>query len=327
MKSIPMLVAVCAAILCLILASPDTVQAQSAYPNKPVRIIVGFPPGQATDIIARLLAQKLSESMGQPFVVENKPGKSGSIGAEMAAKSPPDGYTLLVSATAPMATNPNLYPNVGYNPVNDFAPVSLMTWLPFVLVVNPQVPAKTLQELIAYVKARPGKLSYASSGNGSTAHLTMEMLKNQAGLDILHVPYKGAVAALGDVMAGQLQMGWDTAVFTLPHIKSGRLRAIAISNPQRSPLVPDVPAAAETLPGFSSGAWLGLLATAGTPREIVARLNAELHKHFKTPEVAEKLGGMGGEVMLSSPEEFQEHIKRELAKWGKAVKDSGAKID
>jgi len=313
--------------LLVALVLPVAVQAQGTYPSKPVRLIVGFPPGQATDVIARLLAQKFSESLGQSVLVDNKPGKGGSLGAELAAKSAADGYTLLVSATAPMATNPNLYPNVGYDPVADFAPISLMTWLPFVLIVHPSLPVKTLPELIQYVKARPGALSYASSGNGTTAHLTMELMKSQAGLSILHVPYKGSVAALGDIMAGQLQMGWDTAVFALPHVRSGRLRAIASSSPQRSPLMPDIPAAAETLPGFSSGAWLGLLAPAGVPREIVGRLNADLHKHFKTQEVADKLAAMGGEVMLSTPEEFHEHIKRELAKWGRAVKESGARID
>ena len=327
MRSIQKLVAVCATVLSFALAAPGDVRAQGAYPVKPIRVIVGFPPGQATDIIARLLAQKLSASLGQSVLVDNKPGKGGSLGAELAAKAPADGYTLLVSATAPMATNPNLYPNVGYDPVADFAPVSLMVWLPFVLIVNPSVPAKTLPELIEYVKARPGALSYASSGNGTTSHLTMELMKSQAGLNILHVPYKGSVAALGDVMAGQLHMGWDTAVFALPHVKSGRLRAVASSSPQRSPLMPDIPAAAETLPGFSSGAWLGLLAPAGTPRDIVGRLNADLSRHFRTQEIIDKLAAMGGEVMLSTPEEFHQHIRRELAKWGKAVKDSGARID
>lgn len=326
MRSLQELAAIFAAAFLPALASPAMVHAQGAYPVKPIRIIVGFPPGQAVDIMARLLAQKLGESMGQPVVVENKSGKGGSFGAELAAKSPADGYTLLVSATAPMATNPNLYPNVGYDPVTDFAPVSLMVWLPFVLIVNPSLPVKTLPELIAYVKARPGALSYASSGGGTTAHLIMEMFKSQAGLEILHVPYKGSTVGLGDVMAGQLHMAWDTAVFSLPHIKAARLRAIAISSAQRSPLMPDIPAVAETLPGFSSGAWLGLLAPAGTPRDIVARHNADLGKHFKTQEVLDKLGGMGGEVLLSTPEEFHARIKRELVKWGKAVKDSGARI-
>ena len=326
MKLNQVIAALCAAALGASLPAPGGAQAQS-YPSRPIKVVVGFPPGQATDVIARLMAAKLAESLGQPVVVENRPGKGGSLGAEAVAKSPPDGYTLLVSATAPLATNFNLYPSVGYNPATDFAPISLMAWLPFVLIVNPSVPANTLAELIAYAKTRPGALSYASSGNGTTAHLTMEMLKKAAGIDILHVPYKGGVAALSDVMAGQLQMGWDTALFVLPHVKAGKVRAIATASPTRSPLMPDIPAAAETVPGFSSGAWLGLVAPAGTPRDIVNRLNAELHKLMKTPELTEKLAGLGSEVLLSTPDEFHEHIRRELVKWGKAVKDSGTRLD
>jgi len=316
-----------AAVLGLTLLAPASLQAQATYPVRPIKVVVGFPPGQATDIIARLMATKFSESLGQPAVVDNRPGKGGSLGAELVAKSAPDGYTLLVSATAPLATNVNLYPNVGYNPATDFAPISLMAWLPFVLVVNPAVPANTVAELIAYAKGRPGALSYASSGNGTTAHLTMEMFKRAAGLDILHVPYKGGVAALSDVMSGQLQMGWDTALFLLPHIKAGKVRALATASPARSPLMPEIPAAAETVPGFSSGAWLGLVAPAGTPRDIVNRLNSELHKFMKTPELTERLAALGSEVLLSTPDEFHEHIKREMVKWGKAVKDSGTKLD
>ena len=327
MKLRQVLAALGAAFLGLTLAAAGGVSAQPAYPSRPIKVVVGFPPGQATDVIARLMATRFAEALGQPVVVDNRPGKGGSLGAELVAKSAPDGYTLLVSATAPLATNVNLYPSVGYNPATDFAPVSLMAWLPFVLIVNPALPANNLAELIAYAKARPGALSYASSGNGTTAHLTMEMLKRSAGLDILHVPYKGGVAALSDVMAGQLQMGWDTALFVLPHVKAGRVRAIATASPTRSPLMPDIPAAAETVPGFSSGAWLGLVAPAGTPREIVNRLNTELHKFMKTAEIADKLAGLGTEVLLSTPDEFQEHIKREMVKWGKAVKDSGTKLD
>ena len=327
MKLRQVLAALGAAVLGLTLAAAGGVSAQPAYPSRPIKVVVGFPPGQATDVIARLMATRFAEALGQPVVVDNRPGKGGSLGAELVAKSAPDGYTLLVSATAPLATNVNLYPSVGYNPATDFAPVSLMAWLPFVLIVNPALPANNLAELIAYAKARPGALSYASSGNGTTAHLTMEMLKRSAGLDILHVPYKGGVAALSDVMAGQLQMGWDTALFVLPHVKAGRVRAIATASPTRSPLMPDIPAAAETVPGFSSGAWLGLVAPAGTPREIVNRLNTELHKFMKTAEIADKLAGLGTEVLLSTPDEFQEHIKREMVKWGKAVKDSGTKLD
>ena len=306
-----------------ILASVEA-SAQTDYPSRPITIVVPFAAGGPADIEARLYSPLLTKQLGQPMVMDYKTGGGTSIGTGFVAKAAPDGYTLLVSATAPLATNVNLYPSVGYNPATDFAPVSLMAWLPFVLVINPAVPANTMAELITYVKARPGALSYASSGNGTTAHLTMEMFKRAAGLDILHVPYKGGVAALSDVMSGQLQMGWDTALFLLPHVKAGKVRAIATASPTRSPLMPDIPAAAETVPGFSSGAWLGLVAPAGTPRDI---LNGELHKIMKTAEVTDRLAGLGSEVLLSTPDEFHEHIKREMVKWGRAVKDSGTRLD
>jgi len=303
------------------------VNAQPAYPVRPLKILVGFPPGQATDLIARMLAQKFTEVLGQPVVVENRPGKGGSMGAEVASKAAADGYTLLLSATAPLATNPHVYPNLGYDPLVDFAPITLLVWLPFMLAVNPSVPVNSLPELIQYVKTKPGQLSYFSSGNGSTSHLTMEMMKTQAGLNIQHIPYKGSVPALADVISGQTQMGWDTAVFLLPHVKAGKLRALAVANPKRSALMPDIAAAAETLPGFSSGAWLGLLAPAGTPKEIIQRLNFESHKYFRTTEASEKLATMGGEVWLSTPDEFQAHIRSENIKWGKAVKDAAITLD
>ena len=225
-------------------------QTGGGYPNKPIRIIVGFPPGQATDIVARLLAQKFTDAWGQQMVVDNRPGKGGSIGAALGAKAPPDGYTLILSATAPLATNPNVYTNVGYDPLRDFAPISLVAWLPFILVTNPQTPARNLAEFITLAKAKPGQLNFGSSGNGSTSQLSMELMKTMAGINLVHVPYKGVVAAMTDLIAGQLQAMWDTALFLTPHIKGGKVIALAVSSPKRLAAFPEVPAAAETIPGY-----------------------------------------------------------------------------
>jgi tripartite-type tricarboxylate transporter receptor subunit TctC len=302
-------------------------QTGGGYPNKPIRIIVGFPPGQATDIVARLLAQKFTDAWGQQMVVDNRPGKGGSIGAALGAKAPPDGYTLILSATAPLATNPNVYTNVGYDPLRDFAPISLVAWLPFILVTNPQTPARNLAEFITLAKAKPGQLNFGSSGNGSTSQLSMELMKTMAGINLVHVPYKGVVAAMTDLIAGQLQAMWDTALFLTPHIKGGKVIALAVSSPKRLAAFPEVPAAAETIPGYESGAWLGLVAPAGTPAAIIAKLNAETIRILRTPDVNERINALASEVLVSTPGEFGEHIARELAKWGKVVKDTGVRAE
>lgn len=308
--------------------APTGVLAQADYPNKPLKIIVGFPPGQATDVIARLLAEKLSAALGQAVIIDNKPGQGGSIGAAAAAKAAPDGYTLLISATAPLATNPNLYKDLPYEPVRDFAPITLIANLPFVLVARPDLPANNARELIALAKAKSGKLSYASSGNGSTSHLSMEMLKTATGIDLQHVPYKGSVQAFTDVISGQVDVVFDTAVYALPMVRAGRVKLLAVAGAKRSSLSPDTPTVAEQgAPGYDSGAWLGMLFPTGTPRAIVTLMNTELTKIVRTPEVTERLLKLGAEPLSSTPEEFGAHIKSELRKWGKAVQDSGVKVE
>jgi tripartite-type tricarboxylate transporter receptor subunit TctC len=308
--------------------TPSLALAQADYPNKPIKIIVGFPPGQATDVIARLLAEKLSAVLGQAVIVDNKPGQGGSIGAAAAAKSPADGYTLLLSATAPLATNPNLYKDLPYEPVRDFAPITLIANLPFVLVARPDFAASNVRELIALAKTKSGKLTYASSGNGSTSHLSMEMLKTATGIDLQHVPYKGSVQAFTDVISGQVDVVFDTAVYALPMVRAGRVKLLAVAGAKRSSLSPETPTVAEQgAPGYDSGAWLGMLFPTGTPRAIVTRMNTELIKIVRSPEVMERLSKLGAEPLSSTPEEFGAHIKSELRKWGKAVADSGVKIE
>jgi tripartite-type tricarboxylate transporter receptor subunit TctC len=315
-----------AALLCLL---PVAAQAQADYPGKPLRIIVGFPPGQATDVIARMVGERLTASMGQPVVIDNKPGQGGSIGAAAAAKSPADGYTMLISATAPLATNPNLYKNLPYDPSKDFAPITLIANLPFVLVANPNLPANNVRELIALAKSKPGQLTFASSGSGSTSHLSMEMFKAATGVDIRHVPYKGSPPAFTDVMGGQVDLVFDTAVYALPQVRAGRVKMLAVASAKRSALLPDVPTVAEQgVPGYESGAWLGAVFPAGTPAPIVARMYTELNKIMNTREMRERLFALGGEPLSSSsPEEFARHISAEMRKWGKAVTDSGARIE
>ncbi len=315
-----------AAVACAVFAAPAL--AQSDYPNKSIKIIVGFPPGQATDVIARLLAEKLTTVLGQPVVVDNKPGQGGSIGAAAAAKSPADGYTMLLSATAPLATNPNLYKDLPYEPVRDFAPITLVTNLPFVLVARPGLPVTNIRDLVALAKAQPGKLTFASSGNGSTSHLSMEMFKTATGTDFRHIPYKGSPQAFTDVIAEQVDVVFDTAVYALPQVRAGRVKLLAVASSKRSALIPDVATIAEQgVPGYDSGAWLGALFPAGTPSAIVNRLNAEIIKIVRTPDMSERLNKLGGEPLSSTPEEFSAHIKSELRKWGKAVVDAGVKIE
>lgn len=314
--------------LALACALPGVAGAQADWPNKPLRIIVGFPPGQATDLVARLLAEKLTQALGQQVVVDNRPGQAGSIGAAAAAKSAPDGYTMLLSATAPLATNPNLYKDLPYQPLRDFAPITRVGELPFVFVSRPGLAANNVRELVAMAKAKPGSITFASSGNGSTSHLSMEMFKTATGTDFRHVPYKGSPPAFTDVMGGVVDVVFDTAVYALPHVKAGRVKMLGVASAKRSALMPDVPTIAEQgAPGYDSGAWLAMLFPAGTPQPIVARMNTELHKIIRSQDVTEKFFAMGAEPTTSTPEELLAHMRSELAKWGKAVRDSGAKID
>ena len=298
------------------------------YPTKPIRLVVPFPPGGATDILARDVAQKLTEAWGQSVIVDNRPGAGGNIGSELVAKSAPDGYTLEMGTVGTHAINASLYAKMPYDHVKDFTPVILVAGVPNVLVVNPAVPANSVAELVAYAKANPGKLNFASSGNGTSIHLSGELFKVMAGVQITHIPYKGSAQALQDLLAGQVQLMFDNLPPSLPQIKAGKLRALAVTSATRAPALPDVPTLAESgLPGFEASSWFGILAPAGTPAPIVAKLNAEVANWLATPEAKEKLLKQGANPAGGTPQDFAKHIAAETAKWAKVVKDSGAKID
>ena len=314
----------CALGIMLIVALP--VLAQS-YPSKPIRLVLPYPPGGGTDVIARPLAQKLTEQLGQQVIVDNRGGAGGNIGMEFVAKSPADGYTLLFALTAQYAVNPSLYPKLPYDPVRDYAPISLLANAPYLLVVHPALPAKSVAELVALVKARPGQLSYSSSGNGSGAHLAGEMLRSLARVEIVHVPYKGAGPAMPDLIAGQVQLSFITYTAAGPHIKTGRLRALGVTTAKRSPTLPDLPAIGETVAGYDSAVWYGFAAPAGTPLEIVSKLNAEVLRVLAAPDFRSRITLEAVSPIGSTPEEFGSFMRSEIVRWAKVVKDSGAKVD
>ena len=298
------------------------------YPAKPVKVVVPYPPGGGNDTLGRLFAIKLSERMGQQFVVENRPGAGAMIGTEAAAKSPPDGYTILLSSIATHALSPNLYARVPYDPIRDFAPITLLGIAPTVLVVNNDVPAKDLAELIAAAKAKPGGLAYASVGNGTPPHINAEVFKAVAGVDLLHVPFKGGGPALVDLMAGRVQVMLDTAASAMPHVRSGKLRALAISAPKRSPEYPDLPTFAEAgLPQYDTNAWYSMHAPAGTPPEVVRRLNAELVAILKDPDVVARFKQLTTDPVGNTPEEFAVYVKAELDKYARIIKAAGIRLD
>ncbi len=299
-----------------------------AWPNRPVRVLVGFPAGQATDVLARMAAQRLADVTGVQFFVENRPGASGNIAFEMAARAAPDGYTLLMGSSGTAAINPALYAKLPYDINRDFAHIMMMADIPQLLVVNPNFPVKSVRELIDYAKTRPGKIDYASGGNGITNHLIMEMFKSATGLRLVHIPYRGGPPALTDLIAGQVSLMFETTVGALPHVRNGKLRALAISRIKRSAGVPEIPTVAESgVPGFDASAWIAMLAPAGTPRDILLRVNGELNRGIAAPEMRDKLIGMGADPVGGRPEDFAAFHKAELAKWSKVVKESGAKID
>uniref|UniRef100_C5CMF3 LacI family transcriptional regulator n=1 Tax=Variovorax paradoxus (strain S110) TaxID=543728 RepID=C5CMF3_VARPS len=298
-----------------------------SFPDRPIRIVVPFPPGGATDAAARLVAVKMGEHWGQPVVVDNRAGAGGNVGSDLVAKAPADGYTLVMGVTGSHAINTSLYSRMPYDPVADFVAISQVAVVPNVLVVHPSVPAKNLAELVALAKKEPGKLNYASLGNGTAAHLGMEMLKSEAGIDITHVPYKGSAPAVSDLLAGQVQMMVDGLPSALPHVKAGKLRAIALTSLHRAPSLPGLPTIAETYPGFYADAWSGLFAPKGTPQPVVDKLSAEVQRILKLPDVREKLTALGAEPVGSTQAEFAAHVKREIDKWAKVVKTSGAKVD
>ena len=298
------------------------------YPTRPIRLVVPFPAGGTTDILARSVAQKLTEAWGQPVVVDNRPGAAGNIGAELVAKSPADGYTLLMGTVGTHAINASLYAKMPYDHVKDFVPVILVAGVPNVLVVNPAVPANSVQELIVYAKANPGKLNFASSGSGTSIHLAGELFKVSAGVQMTHIPYKGSSPALQDLIGGQVQLMFDNLPSALPQIKGGKLRALAVTSSTRAAVLPDVPTVAESgLPGFEASSWFGVLAPAGTPPAIVTRINAEVAKWLASPEARDKLLSQGANAVGGTPEDFARHIQVETAKWAKVVKESGAKVD
>jgi tripartite-type tricarboxylate transporter receptor subunit TctC len=303
-----------------------TASAQT-YPNKPIRLVLPYPPGGGTDVIARPIAQKLTESLGQQVIVDNRGGANGNIGMEFVAKSPADGYTLLFALTAQYAINPSLYPKLSYDPVKDYAPISLLANAPYLLVVHPSVPAKSTAELIALMKARPGQLAYSSSGNGSGAHLAGEMLRSLARVQMTHVPYKGAGPAMPDLIAGQVQLSFVTYTAAGPHIKTGRLRALGVTTAKRSPTLPDLPAIAETVAGYDSAVWYGFAAPAGTPAEIVNKLNAEVLRVLAAPDFRSRITLEAVAPIGTSPDEFGSFMKSEIVRWAKVVRESGAKVD
>jgi tripartite-type tricarboxylate transporter receptor subunit TctC len=301
--------------------------AQTAYPTKPIRIIVAYTPAGTTDILARVLGQKMSESFGQPVVIDNRPGANGNIGTEFASKATADGYTVLMSTAGPHAINPSLYRKLNYDAVKDFAPVGLSAMVPNLMVVNAAVPAKSVKEFIAHLKANPSKLNYGSPGNGSTAHLSMELFKSMTGTSIQHIPYKGSAGVLADVIGGQIIVTIDNMPVYLPQVKAGKIRALAISSLKRSPAAPDIPTIAEAgVPGFSASAWFALVAPTGTPTAVVAKLSAEQSRILKLPDVAERLSSLGAEPVGSNPEQLAAHIKSEIAKWAKVIKEANVEL-
>ena len=298
------------------------------WPAKPIKWIVPFAPGGTTDILARTIGEKLTVSLGQPVIVENKPGAGGGVGADFTAKSPPDGYTIMGGTISTHAINASLYKSLPYDPVKDFAPITMIVRLPNLLVVNPEIPAKNVTELITLLKANPGKYSFASSGNGTSQHLSGELFKSMAGVDMQHIPYKGSPPALQDVVAGQVAMTFDNITTAWPLAKAGKLRALAVTTAKRSAIAPEIPTLSESgLTGYEVGSWQGVFAPAGTPPAIVARLNAEIVKIINMPEVKEKLLALGAEPVGNSSEEFGAIVKTEVGKWGEVVKKSGAKVD
>jgi tripartite-type tricarboxylate transporter receptor subunit TctC len=313
--------------ICVAALLAVTAASAQDYPARPVRMVVPYAPGGPVDIVARITAHKLSESLGQQFVVDNRAGAGGNIALEVVARATPDGYTLLVGANGTNAINPSLYKKMPVDPGRDLAPVSMVASSAMILVVHPSLPASNVRELIALAQAKPGAVTYASSGNGSTAHLSSELFKSMAKVDLLHVPYKGAGPALTDLAAGQVQAMITGVSSTLPYVKAGRLKALGVSSEKRQPLLPDVPSIAEQLPGYEVSTWYGVFAPASAPRSLVDRLNKTLVQIFSTPDAQARLAAVGADAHTNTPDQFAQAITRERAKWAKIVKESGARAD
>ena len=308
-----------------LVACIGSAQAADPYPNKPVKILFGFPAASATDVIARTVGQKLSEKWGQPVVIENRPGAGGNLGSELAAKQPADGYTIFFGTVA-NAISTSYYAKLNYDYLKDFTPITLVATTPLVLVANNDVPAKSIKELIDYAKANPGKFNFGSGGLGTSNHLAGEMFKSATATDLVHVPYKGTPAAYTDLMTGRVSLMFDNIVAAMPQIKSGALKAIAVTSSQRSSSLPNLPTVAESgIPGFEAVSWIGALVPVGTPKDIVEKLHTDFVAVLRMPDVQEKLGQLGAVVVGNTPEQFAAWNRNEIAKWAKAVKDSGAK--
>ncbi|MDB5827193.1 MAG: tripartite tricarboxylate transporter substrate binding protein [Variovorax sp.] len=315
---------VCAASLLLSAAA----LAQAWPTRQPIRFVVPYPPGGASDVTARLLSVKLTESLGQSFVVENRPGANGLIALENVAKSAPDGYTILMANLGPNAINPAIYRKLPYDAIKDFTPITLTSVVPLVVLVAPSMPVRNMKELVAYGKAHPEKLTYASAGNGSANHLAGEMMKSMADFKMIHVPYKGDAPGLQDAIAGNVSVIFPTLIGGMPQIKAGLLRPIAVTSAKRTPAMPDLPTVAESgIPGFEAVSWGGVMGPAGLPPEIVAKLNSEIVRILKMPDIASKLSSMGADIQGSTPEEFAIYLKNEVAKWGKVAHDNNIVLD
>jgi tripartite-type tricarboxylate transporter receptor subunit TctC len=302
--------------------------AAQTYPAKPLRIIVPWTAGGTADLLARTVGQKLGESLAQQVVVDNRPGAGGLIGTEVAAKAPPDGYTLLLATTAPNSVAPSLYPKIPFDPVKDFANISLVARTCYVLSVHPSMPVRSVKDLIALAKARPGKLTFSSPGSGTPNHLSGEMFKMRTGVDMQHVPYKGSAQAIQDVIAGHIALSFENITVVSPHVKSGRVRGVAVTSLQRSSVLPDVPTIAESgLPGFDAVGWFGVAAPAATPREIVTKLNTEIVRGLAAADVKERISTLGAELTTSTPEELDRFNRSQIAQWAKVVKFAHAHPD
>ena len=316
------------ALAALFTTLPVMAQGAAPFPSKPVRIVVTFTTGGATDTIARIVGQKLSEMWGQQVIIDNRPGAGGAIGTELVAKSPPDGYTLVLSSFGPMAIGPFVYSKLGYDPVKDLLPITLAATSWYFMVVHPSSPATTVKEFIALAKSKPGQITYSSSGNASPTHLSGALFASATGINLTHVPYKGAAPGIAAVVSGEVQMAIESPPPIVPQVKAGKLRALGAARPDRSPLLPDVPTFTEAgVPGFQAGSWYGFHAPAGTPKAIIDKLHADMLKVMSQPDVRERFAAVGADTVANTPAQYGAHVESELKKWGKVIKATGVTID
>ena len=312
----------------LAIVTAAAAQAQTTYPNRPIRVVVPFPPGGLNDVVARLVSQRLAENLGQTIVIENRGGATGTIGSAAVAKAAPDGYTILSSGSTTAAVAPHLYSNLPYDQAKDLVAIGRIGAVASIVLVHPSMPANTMSELIAHLKAKPGAINFGSGGSGGSQHIGAELLKTLAGVSITHVPYKGGGPAMIDLVAGQISMMIEPMPSALPQVRAGKVRALAVTTPRRSSALPELPTVAETgIAGYDLTIWLGFFAPAGTPREIIARLNTELARTLNAPDMRERLAQQGVETIVDTPDEFGAYVNSELARWGTVVRDSGAKLD